>query len=161
MLTKFAAEMDAECPLDVAVDFVVQAINSMDQVGQHSPFEHILGRGGSDVTRNILGMSEGGPAQLREERRLLARRDFVEVDHRARVDRAMRARSRAQREWKCGQVCFFWRMNKKKGRENRTGGWHGPALVLCQEKKATRAGARNISVVWITHGDHLVRCCPT
>ena len=71
MLTKFAAEMDAECPLDVAVDFVVQAINSMDQVGQHSPFEHLLGRGGSDVTRNILGMSEGGPAQLREERRLL------------------------------------------------------------------------------------------
>eukprot|EP00959_Pyramimonas_sp_CCMP1952_P196299 4103958-Pyramimonas_sp.AAC.1 len=51
LMTKMAHH-DPERSVDELVPWAVSAINSMDTVGNHSPFEHVLGVSGMSASNN-------------------------------------------------------------------------------------------------------------
>ncbi|CAK0890400.1 unnamed protein product, partial [Prorocentrum cordatum] len=99
--------------------------------------------------------------EIQEQRRLLARKSYLERECAERLRHAEQARNRVYQTWEAGDLVHFWREGK--GRENRPGkkgGWHGPARVLILEKRHIDGRARTTSVVWIAHGNTLLRYAP-
>eukprot|EP00959_Pyramimonas_sp_CCMP1952_P086715 1813673-Pyramimonas_sp.AAC.1 len=108
----------------------------MDKVGNHSPFEHVLGVTGMAPTSNPFAIIDGDTGETQEQRRLLARQSYLECEYAERRRHAEQARNRIYQTWEAGDLVYFWRDGK--GRENRPGkkgGWYGPARVLVQEKR--------------------------
>ena len=65
--------------------------------------------------------------------------------------RAMLRRSCPMRgPFQPGQIVMYWIKRNKPNRQE-VGRWHGPAKVVFQEGQ---------SVIWISHGDRLLRCAP-
>ena len=92
---------------------------------------------------------------------LKARKLFLEIDARRRVQKALRAQSRPLREFRLGDLVYYYHRARKEG--SRYGGhWYGPARVLCQEKTSPPSveGGSAGSVVWISHAGRIVRCSP-
>ena len=113
----------------------------MDKVGKHSPFEHVLGVTGLPVSSNPFAIIDGDTGETQEQRRLLARKSFLECEYAERRRHAERSRNRVYQTWHPGDLVYLWREGK--GRENRPGkkgGWYGPARVLVQEKRHVAGG---------------------
>ncbi|CAK0840995.1 unnamed protein product, partial [Prorocentrum cordatum] len=147
LMTKMATH-DPEC-------------STQELVGNHSPFEHVLGVTGMAPTSNPFAIIDGDTGETQEQRRLLARQSYLECEYAERRRHAEQARNRIYQTWEAGDLVHFWRDGK--GRENRpgkTGGWYGPARVLVQEKRHIDGRTRVTSVVWIAHGNTLIRCAP-
>ncbi|CAK0809564.1 unnamed protein product [Prorocentrum cordatum] len=160
LMTKMATH-DPDCSTQELVTWAVSAINSMDKVGNHSPFEHVLGVTGMAPTNNPFAIIDGDTGETQEQRRLLARQSYLECEYAERRRHAEQARNRIYQTWEAGDLVHFWRDGK--GRENRPGkkgGWYGPARVLVQEKRHIDGRTRATSVVWIAHGNTLIRCAP-
>jgi hypothetical protein len=153
MLGKFVLQMDPECELQEAISECVNACNQLQKMAKHSPYEHIFGRS-SNETEDLVPSGQ----QL-AERRLLARKCFLDAEYEDKARRAEAMRARVWKTWRAGEMVYFWR--KGKGREQRPGkkgGWYGPALVLHQEQKLREGQLRHSNCVWVTHGDQLIRC---
>ncbi|CAK0911859.1 unnamed protein product [Prorocentrum cordatum] len=160
LMTKMAHH-DPECSVDELVSWAVSAINSMDKVGNHSPFAHALGASGMPASNNPFAIIDDDSGETQEQRRLLARKSYLECEYAERRRHAENARNRVYQLWNPGDLVYFWRDGK--GRENRPGkkgGWYGPARVLVQEKRHVDGRTRVTSVVWISHGNTLIRCAP-
>eukprot|EP00969_Alexandrium_andersonii_P163571 7230353-Alexandrium_andersonii.AAC.1 len=68
-------------------------------------------------------------------------------------------RNRVWKEWKAGEVCFYWRRGKGQGNKlGQKGSWHGPAVVLSQETRVENGVPKTTSSVWVVHGAQLLRC---
>ncbi|CAK0904649.1 unnamed protein product, partial [Prorocentrum cordatum] len=160
LMTKMATH-DPDCSTQELVTWAVSAINSMDKVGNHSPFEHVLGVTGMAPSNNPFAIIDGDTGETQEQRRLLAHPSYLECEYAERRRHAEQARNRIYQTWEAGDLVHFWRDGK--GRENRPGkkgGWHGFARVLVQEKRHIDGRTRVTSVVWIAHGNTLIRCAP-
>ncbi|CAK0829661.1 unnamed protein product [Prorocentrum cordatum] len=129
--------------------------------GWHSPFERVLGATGTPASNNPFAIIDGDTGETQEQRRLLARKSYLECEYAERRRHAEQARNRVYQTREAGDLVHFWREGK--GRENKPGkkgGWHGPARVLIQEKRHIDGRIRTTSVVWIAHGNTLLRCAP-
>ncbi|CAK0855515.1 unnamed protein product [Prorocentrum cordatum] len=78
-LTKFRKQ-NHDCDIDEAISQVTHAINDLDKVGNHSPFVHAFGTGGHGGSGNPFAIVEDCNGESREQRRLLARQSFIEVE---------------------------------------------------------------------------------
>ncbi|CAK0817744.1 unnamed protein product, partial [Prorocentrum cordatum] len=146
LMTKMATH-DPECSTQELVTWAVSAINSHGQ--------------GMAPTSNPFAIIDGDTGETQEQRRLLARQSYLECEYAERRRHAEQARNRIYQTWEAGDLVYFWRDGK--GRENRPGKkgrWYGPARVLVQEKRHIDGRARVTSVVWIAHGNTLIRCAP-
>ncbi|CAK0837902.1 unnamed protein product, partial [Prorocentrum cordatum] len=160
LMTKLAT-LDPDCPVEELVSWAVSAINSMDKVGNHSPFEHVMGVSGMPASSNPFAIIDGDTGETQEQRRLLARKSFLEVEYAERRRHAEQARNRVYQTWNPGDLVYFWRKGKGLDpRPGKKGGWYGPARVLAQEKRHVDGRARPTSVIWISHGSVLIRCAP-
>ncbi|CAK0899034.1 unnamed protein product, partial [Prorocentrum cordatum] len=160
LMTKLAT-LDPDCPVEELVSWAVSAINTMDKVGNHSPFEHVMGVSGMPASSNPFAIIDGDTGETQEQRRLLARKSFLEVEYAERRRHAEQARNRIYQTWNPGDLVYFWRKGKGLDpRPGKKGGWHGPARVLAQEKRHVDGRTRPTSVIWISHGSVLIRCAP-
>ncbi|CAK0818384.1 unnamed protein product, partial [Prorocentrum cordatum] len=160
LMTKLAT-LDPDCPVEELVSWAVSAINSADKVGNHSPFEHAMGVSGMPASSNPFAIIDGDTGETQEQRRLLARKSFLEVEYAERRRRAEQARNRVYQTWNPGDLVYFWRKGKGLDpRPGKKGGWYGPARVLAQEKRHVDGRTRPTSVIWISHGSVLIRCAP-
>ncbi|CAK0904869.1 unnamed protein product, partial [Prorocentrum cordatum] len=81
-LTKFRKQ-NHDCDIDEAISQVTHAINELDKVGNHSPFVHAFGTGGHRGSGNPFAIVDDSNGEPREQRRLLARQSFIEVEYSA------------------------------------------------------------------------------
>ncbi|CAK0860660.1 unnamed protein product [Prorocentrum cordatum] len=81
-LTKFRKQ-NHDCDIDEAISQVTHAINDLDKVGNHSPFAHAFGTGGHRGSGNPFAIVVDSNGESREQRRLLARQNFIEVEYSA------------------------------------------------------------------------------
>ena len=125
----------------------VQAKNSMHNVRGFSPHQWAFGQGHSRVSSFLQQSGHLPNSSAREDatfeeslqNELKAQKLFLEIDARRRVQRALRARCRRLREFRCGDLVCYYRRGRKEG--SRYGGhWYGPARVLCQEKTGGDGG---------------------
>ena len=95
-----------------------------------SPISSFLSQGDHPPTESARGYEDFESALQRETS---ARKHFLEIDARRRVQRALRAQGRPLREFSSGDLVYYYRRGRKEG--SRYGGhWYGPARVLCHEK---------------------------
>lgn len=160
-LTKFALQKDPDCGLEEAIGWIVHSINDINKVGNHSPYERVLGLGGPQSSANPFSIIDEEHGETRGQLRLLARQAFLETEYIERRRHAELARNRVYQTLQCGEPCFFWRLGKgKEARLGKMGGLYGTARVLCQEQRVRDGHARPSSVVWVAYGDVLLRCAP-
>ena len=55
------------------IGWIVHSINYMNKVGNHSPYEHVLGLGGSQSSANPSSTIDDEHGETREQRRLMVR----------------------------------------------------------------------------------------
>ena len=75
--------------------------------------------------------------------RLAARKAFVEAQAQDMLHRTVRNRTRAWKEPKIGDLCFFYRENRKTKDKGVVSGWVGPAQVV---------GLQGNGNIWVTMG---------
>ncbi|CAK0901029.1 unnamed protein product, partial [Prorocentrum cordatum] len=146
------ATLDPERPNDELISWAVDAIYSVGKVGNHSPFERVMGVAGMSASSKPFANTDGGTGETQEQRRLLARKSFLGIEFAERRRRAEHAWNRISQTWHPEDLVNFWRAGQ--GLENRPGkkcGWYGPARVLVQEKRHMDGRTRPTSVI---------RCAP-
>eukprot|EP00974_Lingulodinium_polyedra_P074135 7183538-Lingulodinium_polyedra.AAC.1 len=101
-------------------------------------------------------MDEEGWLHQRLLDKRMARQAFDEALADSQIRRAALARNRRLIDWRSGQLVWYWRAAKaKKARGDPSSGvWHGPAVVLAQERRPDGQPAGN---VWLSRGGYLLR----
>ena len=153
---------------DELLGLSVSAKNNMHNVRGYSPNQWAFGQNSHRIS-SFLSSEEHTPTESAREyetfeealkRETAARKYFLEIDARRRVQRALRAQGRPLREFGTGTLVYYYRRGRKEG--SRYGGhWYGPARVLCHEKTGgPEFDGRPGSIVWISHAGRLLRCSP-
>ena len=89
-------------------------------------------------------------------RRHKAVETFQKQEARSILRLARKARLRQQSHFSTGDIVYFWRSSKK---INKRGSYHGPARVSAVEPPS-RPDSNARSVVWLVHGQTLIRAAP-
>eukprot|EP00959_Pyramimonas_sp_CCMP1952_P381683 7998057-Pyramimonas_sp.AAC.1 len=74
----------------------------MDKVGSHSPLGHVMGGTGMPASSNLFAIIDEDACETQEQRRLLARKSFLEVEYADRRRQAEHARKRVYQTWNPG-----------------------------------------------------------
>lgn len=158
MLDKYQADhsvTNSEEFLD-ALQHCVSAKNSLSRHRGFSPEILVLGKSRHDPFSNCSEEAskewteQGDTSRFHQNlaRRVAARKAFIDADHDMKVRRAIRRRSRPDRDvFEVGQYVMFWR----NGKGVKEGNWNGPARIIARESE---------NVYWITHLTRLYRCAP-
>lgn len=89
-----------------------------------------------------------------------ARKLFLQVDARRRILRALHTKGQPFREFKLGELVYYFRRGIKEG--SRYGGhWYGLARVLTHEKTSDSEQGNHLgSIAWVAHAGKITRCSP-
>ena len=122
----------------------------------YSPMQHVFGcdlrmPGVVDETSLVVPGARqyhaGDSCVGSNERRLAARKAFLEMDEKDKVRRAMSHRSRDTAESEVGQIVYYWRPQRE---GEARGSWKGPARVI---------GFHQNSRIWVAHGEQSLTMC--
>ena len=165
MLERYDNEEVIQSPqeFDTVLQACFQAKNALARHQGYSPEQIVLGKSKklpasicSDESSASHGLAVGEGLDSEHFRRVLnirarARQAFILADNSQSMRRAMLRRSCPMRgPFQPGQIVMYWIKRNKPNRQE-VGRWHGPAKVVFQEGQ---------SVIWISHGDRLLRCAP-
>ena len=161
-------EYQNQISVEELVGLSVSAKNNMHNVRGYSPNQWALGQNHQRISSFLSQEGHLPTGSAREDRTFeeileketAARKYFLEIDARRRVQRALRVRSRPLQEYKGGELVYYYRRGRKEG--SRYGGhWYGPARVLCHEKTGdAHVGGAPGSIVWVSHAGRILRCSP-
>ena len=159
MLDKYQADHNVNC-LEEFRDALLNCISAKNSLSRHrgfSPEILVLGKSRHDPFSNSNGddqdiqwTEEGDTSRFHQNlnRRLSARKAFIDADHDVKIRRAIHRRSRPDRDmFEVGQYVMFWR----NGKGVKDGNWNGPGRVIARESS---------NVYWVTHLTRLYRCAP-
>ena len=165
MLDRYDQEEKIQNPqeFDAVLRSCFQAKNSLMRHQGYSPEQIVLGKsskipGSLTSDERAAAHSHAFGQSTESERfreqldmRARARRAFLFTDNDQALRRALLRRSCPLRgPFFPGQLVLYWQKRHKPNRQE-VGKWFGPAKVVCSEGS---------SIVWISHGDRLLRCAP-
>lgn len=165
MLDRYDQEETISNPqvFDAVLRSCFHAKNSLMRHQGYSPEQIVLGKaskipGSLTSDERAVAHSHAMGQSTESERfreqldmRARARRAFLITDNDQALRRALLRRSCPLRgPFFPGQLVLYWQKRHKPNRQE-VGKWFGPAKVVCSEGH---------SVVWISHGDRLLRCAP-
>ena len=167
-LCLLCTELHNSVPCRELLSLVMSAKNCMHNIRGYSPNQWAFGQEHTRVSsflqtgQHLPGHSARADESFEEslQRQMQARKMFLEVDARRRIQRALRAGSRPLKEFQMGELVYYYRRGRKQG--SRYGGhWYGPARVLCHEKYgADGSGGTSGAIVWVSHAGKILRCSP-
>ena len=167
-LNLLRTELRSEASCKELVALAMSAKNGMHQIRGYSPNQWAFGQDHKRITSFLQQGDHLPTVSAREEetfeqdlqRQLRAQKLFLEVDARRRKFRALRAGSRPLREFRLGELVYYYKRGRKQG-SRYEGHWYGPARVLCHEHGGVseQDGASG-SVVWVSHAGTMLRCSP-
>lgn len=155
-----------------ALSTAVQVFNHREMVRGYSPVQHAMGIA-PDATGRFVHSLEGrahdlvvgnptGEFEDTIEKMKVAEQAHSEWNARERIKRALNSRSRETRDFRPGDLVYYWRKQLPKSMgTTKMGGYLGPARVLVTEtKRETDGQLRKGSAVWVIRGRRLLKCAP-
>ena len=168
-MSLLALEVPVETPGREILALAVGAKNELHQVRGYTPNQWAFGQAKGRLESylqngdNLAVQSSQASGNFEEQLHVVlkARETFLKADAKRRVARAGLFRARRTETFECGNLVYFWRHCRSKGRGNLDGMWHGPGRVVCVERTSDdmSSGASG-SIVWVIHGIILYRCSP-
>ena len=171
VMTKLRMEQP-DLSAEEALNTAVQVFNRREMVRGYSPVQHALGIA-PDPTGRFVHSLEGRSREIvvgnptgefpkQIEQMKVAEQAHSEWNARERIKRALNSRSRNPKDYRPGDLVYYWRKQMPKGMQSsKSGGYLGPARVLITEtKRETDGSLRAGSSVWVIRGRRLLNCTP-
>ena len=171
VMNKLASEQPT-ISAEEALSTAVQVFNHRELVTGYSPVQHAMGIA-PDATGRFIHSLDGrahdlvvgnptGEFEDTVEKMKVAEQAHSEWNARERIKRALNSRSRENRDFRPGDLVYYWRKQLPKSMgPTKMGGYLGPARVLVTETKREPDGQlRKGSAVWVIRGRRLLKCAP-
>ena len=165
-MLKLAEDLPKETSCKEILALCVSAKNEMHAIKGYSPNQWAFGQNSDriDSTLNcyhhLPSMSTSDPSFHENIKKMSKARElFIQVDSERKLIRAADLKSRKVQEFETGMLVYYYRKGRGFGAKVR-GQWHGPARVLFIEKTTQGDRGSPGSIIWISHGTHLLRCAP-
>lgn len=151
--TVTGAQVSGPEDMNMMVKECVSAKNSLVREHGFSPQQLVFGRdvqregeiyaNGEAVSYHFQVGERGSRIAQLMKFRYESQKAFVEAQSKSILERTVENRTRPWKEPKIGDLCFFYRENRKTKQQGLSSGWVGPAYVV---------GLQGNSSVWVTMG---------
>eukprot|EP00435_Cladocopium_sp_Y103_P059364 s526_g21.t1 len=170
VLTKLV-EQEEDVSVELALAEAVRTFNCREIIRGYSPIQHVLGKAPDETGRFVSSLTGqatevllGNPqGELVEdiERMKKAEQALAEWQAQQKITKAMNSRSQPKRDYRPGDLVYFWRKQISGQPAGKNGRFLGPARILATETKREADGSlRKGSAVWCVRGRRLLKCCP-
>ena len=152
----------------------IRILNSKDNIGGHSPLQHVMGRTPDVAGRFFSTVDPSCPEltclepramqQENWERMATAEKALIDWQCRQRISRATNSRHRQVLDFSAGDLVYIWRkqLTGQDAGQNKQGAGRfvGPARILATEMKRDDQGElQRGSSIWLVRGRRLIKCC--